>query len=173
MNLFYPVRGRTGGLFLPSWRKFPEAVREFSIRMVPLPPPSPELIDIVVNPEEREAGPESQIDPDVDSVTALSISAAPSGAGELELISVTLVGDTIVFTAGGGQPRRDYTIKALATMSNGRVYEFVGEMTIVPVLESDQPAGAPSTGFGPEVTWGGAGVFDFSNPDNSALLLLL
>ena len=117
----------------------------------------------------------NQIDAANDYATVLSVSAAPSGAGELVISGSTMTDNVISFIASGGQPRRVYTIRMMVTMTNARIYEFAVQMTIAPLLQSDQPQPASDPGFGPvdTVTPTYAGSLMFHLPDNSSLKALI
>jgi hypothetical protein len=92
------------------------------------------------------------------AVQAVSISAAPSGLGELRLLTPTVDVNAIWVTLSGGQPGRIYVLKYLLTLGSGEVHEVLANITIARVLVTDQPAAPPATDFGGMVTWSATGA---------------
>ena len=90
--------------------------------------------------------------------TYVSLSAAPSGAGELSLALLAINRNVATFTAYGGVPGRVYTLVALAADVNNATYQNLTFLPIADTLAVDPPPVPPSAGFGPAITWGTAVV---------------
>ena len=86
-------------------------------------------------------------------LTGLSMSAAPSGTGELVISALGYGAGIVTFTAAGGQPTRCYTLLLCATRSDGMISEYLLKLRVDPVLMTDQAQVAPSAGFGTPVLW--------------------
>lgn len=106
-----------------------------------------------------------------DFIATVAIYCAPSGPGELELSNLIVRDYDLIYTVAGGQPRRKYTHKAVVTMTNGRIYPFVGDQEVWAVLETDQPQKPSSAGFGAPLTWTFVPALDFTQPRSGALRL--
>ncbi|HEY8685970.1 MAG TPA: hypothetical protein VIO57_10230 [Chloroflexota bacterium] len=133
---------------LPILAKFPDATLDFTI-------------DIT-----------AAIDTTVDFIASASLVCAPSGTGEMQISNLQVAGDSVTYTAAGGQPGRWYTLKLLVTMSDARVYTFLGTQPITPVLPTDQPSPTPpSAGFGSAITWAYLPSLVFTQVRNTALRL--
>lgn len=110
------------------------------------------------------------IDTTVDFLASASLVCAPSGAGEMQISNLTVAGDGLTYTAAGGQPGRWYTLKLAVTMTDGRLFTFVGLQPVTPVLPTDQPIPVPpSAGFGTPITWAFAPSLNFSMVRNGVL----
>lgn len=114
----------------------------------------------------------ASIDTSVDFIASASLVCAPSGAGEMQISNLSVAGDGVTYTASGGQPGRWYTLKLVVTMSDGRVFAFVGAQPVSPVLVTDQPPPTPpSVGFGTAIIWTYQPGLNFTLVRNSALRL--
>ena len=95
-----------------------------------------------------------EIDPlDAQVLSSLSLTAAPSGTGELTISTLAFAAGIVTFTAAAGQPTRCYTLLLTATRSDGLVSDYVFKVHVDPVLITDQAQAAPSTGFGTANSW--------------------
>ena len=95
-----------------------------------------------------------EIDPlDAQVLSSLSLTAAPSGTGELAISALAFAAGIVTFTAAAGQPTRCYTLLLTATRLDGQVSDYVFKVQVDPVLITDQAQAAPSTGFGTANTW--------------------
>jgi hypothetical protein len=90
---------------------------------------------------------------DQQMLTGLSLSAAPSGTGELVISALGYGAGIVTFTAAGGQPTRCYTLMLTATRSDGMVSEYLLKIRVDSVQRVDQPQLATSGGFGTPVLW--------------------
>jgi hypothetical protein len=86
-------------------------------------------------------------------ITSVSVSAAPSGSGEITLNSVTVSGDVITVYTTGGAPGRAYTFQIDVGLSDGTTFAIPVSLFIASSLGLGVSDAAPSEGFGPEVTW--------------------
>ena len=84
--------------------------------------------------------------------TALSLAAAPSGAGELTLGSLAFGNGVVTFSTAGGQPGRTYTLMLAVTRSDGAVTNYQLMQRVNPVLSTDTAQAVPSYGFGTALT---------------------
>jgi hypothetical protein len=111
------------------------------------------------------------IDPTVDFIASVALAVKPSGAGEMQISSLTVADDSLTYTASGGQPGRYHTLKFIVTMTDGRVFPFIGLQVITPVSPWDQAPRPPSWGFGAVLTWVFAPSLVFTQPRNTGLRL--
>ena len=86
-------------------------------------------------------------------LTRLSMSAAPSGTGELVISALGYGAGIVTFTAAAGQPTRNYTLLLTATRSDEMISEYLLKLRVGFVLVTDQAQAAPSAGFGAVLTW--------------------
>jgi hypothetical protein len=112
------------------------------------------------------------IDPRVDLIASLTLACAPSGTGEMQISDLIVRGDTLAFTATGGQPGRRHTLKYVVTMTDGRVFPFVRRQNVTPVLPTDQAQAIPSQDFGAALTWTFRPSLNFTEPRNAIALML-
>ena len=95
-----------------------------------------------------------EIDPlDAQVLSSLSLTAAPSGNGELAISALAFAAGIVTFTAAGGQPTRCYTLLLTATRSDSQVSDYLFKIHVEPVLTTDQAQVAPVSGFGTAATW--------------------
>jgi len=95
-----------------------------------------------------------EIDPlDAQVLGSLSLSAAPSGTGELAISALAFAAEIVTFTAAGGQPTRCYTLLLTATRSDGKVSDYLFKLRVGNVLVTDQPQVPPAAGLGTAVVW--------------------
>ena len=86
-------------------------------------------------------------------LTGLTLSAAPSGTGELVITALGYGAGTWRFKAAGGQPTRCYTLLLSVSRSDGMVSEYLLNLRVGFVLTTDQAQVAPVAGFGTAVSW--------------------
>lgn len=87
--------------------------------------------------------------------------------------SLDVAGRIITAWLTGGVAGRSYAARIEASTDGGRVFEWFVGLLIDPTQAANPLASAPSPGFGTPVTWGYSPTLDFSNSDNSGLLLAL
>lgn len=110
------------------------------------------------------------IDPEEDHIIQVAASVAPSGAGELVLSNLAMVGDVLTLTTSGGAQGRVYVVKFLVTMANGRVYTFFVYQGVPPGLPGFPTPLAPTPGYStPIVINRPVPRLDFSQAINSSL----
>lgn len=88
-----------------------------------------------------------------DVITEVEASIAPSGSGELQMASISVLGQTVSLELTGGQPRRIYIVQMLITTALGNEYQVIVNIGVRAVLPTDWPPVAPSPGFGPPIIW--------------------
>lgn len=105
-----------------------------------------------------------------DFIVSASVSARPSGVGELQVNTVVVSGTLVTAWLSGGVPGRSYTVKCdIATLA-GRTFEVLVALPIDVALGVIPIPTPPSAGFGTAGTWAWAPEFDFANPLNSMYL---
>jgi hypothetical protein len=112
-----------------------------------------------------------------DAVSEVSVSAAPSGAGELVLSGLQLSGSLIgLMMAGGVAGRPYYTVRFEVATTGGRSKTWRIGLQIDSTAGPSPPPAPPSFGFGPAITWPVSPYspsFDLTNPLNSGYFALL
>jgi hypothetical protein len=89
-------------------------------------------------------------------VTGLSMSAAPSGLGELVISTLGYGAGIVTFTAAGGQPTQCYTLLLSVVRTDSMASEYLLKIRVDPVLIADQPQAAPTPEFGMPISWFGS-----------------
>jgi hypothetical protein len=88
-----------------------------------------------------------------DMITAVSVSIAPFGMGEMTTSGIVVNGSFITLWLSGGLPARIYQVRVKVVTSAHRQYEWL----IVAPISADlatYPITPPTyAGFGPSVTW--------------------
>lgn len=112
------------------------------------------------------------IDPTEDFIASVTLEMRPSGTGEMTISNLTVANDSLTYTASGGQPGRAQRLKFIVTMTDGRIFPFIGEQKITPVDPTDQAQPIAGDVFGPPLTWVFAPGLNFTQPRNAALRLL-
>lgn len=90
-----------------------------------------------------------------DPLSSLSLSAKPSGAGELVVsaLSVDTTGFLVTWFTSAGQSGQVYEMQLVATCASGRVYVWTfGQVCQQPFQTSPTPP-PPDPGFGTPITW--------------------
>lgn len=82
-----------------------------------------------------------------------SLSAAPSGVGELALLALTVVRNVATVSVSGGVAGRVYTLSAVTTDASGDEFQVLAFLTISDTLETDPPPVPPDAGFGTAILW--------------------
>lgn len=83
-----------------------------------------------------------------DTLSSVTLSVAPSGAGEIVASQLAFSGSLITAWFAGGVPGRAYIVKIIGTCTTGRIFEWLVGVTVDPVLASYPLAAPPSAGFG-------------------------
>ena len=87
-----------------------------------------------------------------DTIAAVGVSVAPSGAGELSVATVTIEGNIVGAWLSGGVAGRDYTIRNDVTTVAGRTFEALVGLLVDPATAAFPLPDPPSTSFGTPVT---------------------
>lgn len=90
---------------------------------------------------------------DGDEISSLRISSAPSGSGELSIVSVDMNDGIIKIVTEGGVPGRVYKIKFQVNTLLGRDYCWFANLPIQPNYFAGPFQIAPDPGFGEVDTW--------------------
>jgi hypothetical protein len=110
----------------------------------------------------------------VDTLATVSVSVAPSGAGELRIVSLSATSTLIGLRLAGGVPGRNYTVVVDAVTEGGEELEYAIGLMINPLLGVWPLSPPPSFGFGPVATCSAeTESLDFSKPSNSGLIGIL
>jgi hypothetical protein len=90
-----------------------------------------------------------------DVVEAVTLSAAPSGVGELTLAGLEYddVTKAVRATVSGGQPGRIYTLRYGLTFGSGDLRELLATLTVARELRTDRPQVPPARDFGGTIRW--------------------
>lgn len=88
-----------------------------------------------------------------DVIAIASVSLAPSGTGEMQVVSVSVSGDIVTARLADGYPGRTYTAKILVTGESGRVWEFLAAIPVAQDITVSPYLSPPSSGFGPPSVW--------------------
>jgi len=89
----------------------------------------------------------------VDPVVGFTVAAAPSGAGEVVVSSLSLTGNVVAGWLTGGVPGRTYLYQIVITTAAGRKLPVLIGQVCTNVLAGNPVPVAPSPGFGTPVTW--------------------
>lgn len=89
----------------------------------------------------------------LDPLLSVSITAQPSGAGELALSRVSVAGTKITVWLTAGVPGREYIVMMVGTTTGGRVYPWPIGILCNPFFAVFPQAAPPSLGPGPAATW--------------------
>ncbi|MEJ0017549.1 MAG: hypothetical protein WDN25_13480 [Acetobacteraceae bacterium] len=86
-----------------------------------------------------------------ETIIIASLAIRPSGAGEMQAISLSI--DDLVITArlAGGVAGRDYILKLLIVAPNELVLEYLISLKIDPLLATKPIHPPPNPGFGPAI----------------------
>jgi hypothetical protein len=113
------------------------------------------------------------LDPVNDDLASVSVSTSPWGTGELVASNLTVQGNVITFWLASGVPGRRYTIKIEAGTDAGRNFEWPIGLHADPALTPYPfPRPAANSGFSAVITWNYSWSLNFSQTDNSAMLVL-
>ena len=93
-----------------------------------------------------------------DSLVSVSASAKPSGTGEIQITSITVVGTVVTLGLMGGVAGRDYTLKLISSTASGQVFTYEVGLLVNPERAWLYPPTPPSTGFGGAVSWASTGM---------------
>jgi hypothetical protein len=88
-----------------------------------------------------------------DTLSSVSLSTSPWGAGELVASNLTAAGSIITAWLSGGVPGRDYTVKVEAQTVGGRLLEYLPHLLIGPDLAANPIPAPPNAGFSVALTW--------------------
>ena len=113
------------------------------------------------------------IDPANDFIETVSVAAAPSGDGELAIDDLIVDDNLLTLTCGLGVASRVYTINFTITMTDGRVFNFLVNQGVSPVLPGYPVPVAPAPGYGDSLVYTYAASLDFSNALNSGYAPLI
>jgi len=86
-----------------------------------------------------------------DVIVSATLDVRPSGSGELQIQSASIVGGTLTAWLSGGVAGRSYVVRWLAQTSAGRTFEWLVGLPILPDQASAAAPPAPSAGFGTPV----------------------
>jgi hypothetical protein len=103
-------------------------------------------------------------------IESVSAAIAPNGLSEAVIAALTVNGQCVDLTVGGGVPGRSYVVKIDVTSFGTPVAEYARALYIDRVFAA-WPIGDPAgTAFGPAVTWqSNATQLNFSKARNSWL----
>jgi hypothetical protein len=138
---------------MSAYGEFPVAPN----RWLPAKAPLSDL-DYTENVEEAITNPFTGV---VDTLTGLSLSVKPSGAGELVVSDLTVdsTGFLISWFTSGGQAGRVYELRLVASAASNKTYVWTfGQVCEEPFQTSPLPP-SPNPGFGDPITWTGEPVF--------------
>ncbi len=91
-----------------------------------------------------------------DTLVSVSASAKPSGTGELQVSSITVVGTVVTLGLMGGVAGRDYTLKLISSTASGQVFTYEVGLLVNPERAWLYPPTPPSWGYGTPVVWSAA-----------------
>lgn len=93
------------------------------------------------------------------TVSSVSISAAPSGAGELTISNLSMTGSVVTAFISGGVAGRQYVVKIDVSYGGASVYSKLIGLTVAPILANwDTMPDPPSAGFGTPLVWTGGTI---------------
>ena len=88
------------------------------------------------------------------TISQVVVTAAPSGTGELAVVSVTVAGSVITTELGPAPAGRIYMVKVAATTSvSPEAFEWSVMLMTSPWLATYPVTPPPYSGFGPSTTW--------------------
>ena len=88
-----------------------------------------------------------------DTAVTISVSASPSGAGELLITQLYADGDLVVVWLQGGVASRVYKVRVDVTTINGREYSLIAKLAVSDDTAVPPVPLPPSPGFGAAITW--------------------
>lgn len=87
------------------------------------------------------------------TLAGISVSAAPSGAGELTVNSASFSGGVITVWLAGGVPSRSYTVQIVATTADAQELTWFVALPIDPAQAVPPIPVPPSPGYGAPVVY--------------------
>lgn len=128
--------------------------------------PANRLIEIIPGWQTAYVWPTAQPDDDLDysidvgavlseindTIESVSVSSAPSGTGELSIVSVAINGDVITSWLSGGVAGRIYCIDIRMTTAAGRVFIFCVHLPISAILALSPIPLPPNPGYSTPVS---------------------
>lgn len=128
--------------------------------------PANRLIEIIPGWQQAYVWPVAQPDDDLDysidiaavleeindTIASASVASAPSGTGELTIVSVAINGDVITSWLSGGVAGRTYCIDISVTTTGGRVFVFCVHLPISAILATNPIPLPPNPGYSSPVT---------------------